>query len=179
MREWQDYDRQTLDVLKSLGFDLVPIELPQKYPADAIGFVLTTEAAAAFDELTRSGRDDLLVRQDGRAWPNSFRRAQMVPAVEYIRANRIRTLVMQEMEEKLEGIDLYVTPSYMANNLGLTNLTGHPAIVLPNGFRSSDGTPTSINFVGKLFGETEVLSVAHAYQQATEFHLKRPPLEEA
>jgi Asp-tRNA(Asn)/Glu-tRNA(Gln) amidotransferase A subunit family amidase len=178
LREWQDYDRQTLEVLEGLGFELVPIELPQKYPADAIGFVLTTEAAAAFDELTRSGRDDLLVRQDGRAWPNSFRRAQMVPAVEYIRANRIRTLVMQEMEEKLEGIDAYVTPSYMANNLGLTNLTGHPAVVLPNGFRSSDGTPTSINFLGKLFGESEVLSVAHAYQQATEFHLKRPTLEE-
>ncbi len=179
LREWQDYDRQTLEVLRGLGFELVPIELPQKYPADAIGFVLTTEAAAAFDELTRSGRDDLLVRQDGRAWPNTFRSAQMVPAVEYIRANRIRTLVMREMEEKLKGIDVYLTPSYMANNLGLTNLTGHPAIVLPNGFRSSDGTPTSINFLGKLFGETEVLSVAHAYQQATEFHLKRPPLEEA
>ena len=177
MREWQEYDKRTLEALETIGFELVPIELPKKYPANAIGFILTTEAAAAFDELTRSGRDDLLVRQDKGAWPNTFRQAQLTPAVEYIRANRIRTLLMQEMEEKLEGIDVYVTPSYEGGNLGLTNLTGHPAVVLPNGFRSSDGTPTSINFVGRNFRETELLAVARAYQQATDFHLKRPPIE--
>ena len=175
--EWQGYDRRSLDVLREMGFELIPIELPDKELVDAIGFVLVAEAAAAFDELTRSGRDDLLVRQFARAWPTSFRQAQLVPAVEYIRANRIRSQVMQEMEEKLEGIDAYVTPSFGQNNLGLTNLTGHPAVVLPNGFRSSDGTPTSINFIGRLFGETEVLALAHAYQQATDFHLKRPPIE--
>ncbi len=177
MREWQEYDKRTLKALETIGFELVPIELPKKYPADAIGFILTTEAAAAFDELTRSGRDDLLVRQDKGAWPNTFRQAQLTPAVEYIRANRIRTLLMQEMEEKLEGIDVYVTPSYEGGNLGLTNLTGHPAVVLPNGFQSADGTPTSINFVGRNFRETELLAVARAYQQATDFHLKRPPIE--
>ena len=177
LREWQEYDKRTLKALEALGFELVPIELPKKYPANAIGFILTTEAAAAFDELTRSGRDDLLVRQDKGAWPNTFRQAQLTPAVEYIRANRIRTLLMQEMEEKLEGIDVYVTPSYEGGNLGLTNLTGHPAVVLPNGFQSSDGTPTSINFVGRNFRETELLAVARAYQQATDFHLKRPPIE--
>jgi hypothetical protein len=101
-----------------------------------------------------------------------------VPAVEYIRANRIRTLLMREMEEKLKGIDVYVTPSFVGDNIGLTNLTGHPAVVLPNGFRTSDGTPTSINFVGRLFGETELLAVAHTYQEATSFHLERPRLEE-
>ncbi len=177
MREWQEYDKRTLEALETIGFELVPIELPKKYPANAIGFILTTEAAAAFDELTRSGRDDLLVRQDKGAWPNTFRQAQLTPAVEYIRANRIRTLLMQEMEEKLEGIDVYVTPSYEGDNLGLTNLTGHPAVVLPNGFQSADGTPTSINFVGRNFRETELLAVARAYQQATDFHLKRPPIE--
>ena len=177
MREWQEYDKRTLKALETIGFELVPIELPKKYPADAIGFILTTEAAAAFDELTRSGRDDLLVRQDKGAWPNTFRQAQLTPAVEYIRANRIRTLLMQEMEEKLEGIDVYVTPSYEGGNLGLTNLTGHPAVVLPNGFQSADGTPTSINFVGRNFRETELLAVARAYQQATDFHSKRPPIE--
>jgi Asp-tRNA(Asn)/Glu-tRNA(Gln) amidotransferase A subunit family amidase len=177
LREWQDYDRATLRVLNDLGFELIPIELPKKYPADAIGFILTTESAAAFDELTRSGRDDLLVRQDKGAWPNTFRRAQLTPAVEYIRANRIRTLLMQEMEEKIAGIDVYVSPSYEGGNVGLTNLTGHPSVVLPNGFRTSDGTPTSITFTGRLFGETELLAVAHAYQQATDFHLERPPIE--
>ena len=100
----------------------------------------------------------------------------MIPAVEYIRANRIRTLVMQEMEKVISEVDVYVTPSFVGGNLLLTNLTGHPAVVVPNGFRSADGTPTSITFMGKLYGETELLSLAHAYQQATDFHLKRPPL---
>jgi Asp-tRNA(Asn)/Glu-tRNA(Gln) amidotransferase A subunit family amidase len=160
-----------------MDFDLVPVALPDPELAEAAGSVLVVEAAAAFDELTRSGRDDLLVRQTARSWPTSFRRAQLASAVDYIRASRIRTQIMQEMEEKLDGIDVYVTPSFGENNLGLTNLTGHPAVVVPNGFRSSDGTPTSINFIGRLFGETEVLALAHAYQQATDFHLKRPPIE--
>jgi Asp-tRNA(Asn)/Glu-tRNA(Gln) amidotransferase A subunit family amidase len=177
LREWQEHDKRTLAVLEDLGFQLIPIELPKEYPADAIGFILTTEAATVFDELTRSGRDELLARQDERAWPNTFRRAQLTPAVEYIRANRIRTLLMQEMEVKLEGIDVYVVPTREGGNTALTNLTGHPAVCLPNGFRTSDGTPTSINFIGRLFGETELLAVAHAYQQATDFHLKRPPIE--
>ncbi len=176
IREWQDFDRRSLEVLRSLGIGLVPISLPDNYPVDALSFILTAEAACAFDELTRSGRDDLLVRQVKRAWPNSFRQGQTVPAVEYLRANRIRTLVMREMEEKLAGVDAYVTPTFAGDHLLLTNLTGHPCVVVPNGFRGSDGTPTSITFMGRLDGETGVLALAHAYQQATDFHLRRPPL---
>ena len=140
--------------------------------------IAMVELAAAFDDLTRSGKDDQLVRQVRFAWPNVLRTGQLVPAVEYIRANRIRTLVMREMEETLAEIDVYVAPSYGGNNLLLTNLTGHPAVVVPNGFRASDGTPTSITFMGRLFGESDVLSLAHAYQQATDFHRQRPPLAE-
>ena len=91
-----------------------------------------------------------------------FRRAQLTPAVEYIRANRIRTLLMQEMEKLMAEVDVYVCPSYGGGNLLLTNLTGHPAVVLPNGYRASDGTPTSITFTGRLFGETALLAVAEA-----------------
>jgi len=138
--------------------------------------ILAAEAAAAFDELTRSGRDDLMVRQVADAWPNVFRQGQLIPAVEYLRANRIRTLVMREMEENLAGVDAYLCPSFGGDNLLLTNLTGHPSVVLPNGFRTSDGTPTSITFMGKLYGETDLLALARAYQGATDFHLKRPPL---
>ena len=176
LMQWQAYDRRTLEVLRELGVKLVPIKLPDRYPVDALSFILSAEAAASFDELTRKGGDDLLVRQNAGAWPNIFRQAQLIPAVEYIRANRIRTLVMQEMEKVISEVDVYVTPSFVGGNLLLTNLTGHPAVVVPNGFRSADGTPTSITFMGKLYGETELLSLAHAYQQATDFHLKRPPL---
>jgi len=176
IREWQAFDRLTLKVLEEIGLDLVPMELPATYPVGALGSILTAEAAAAFDALTRDGLDDTLVRQVADAWPNVFRQGQMIPAVEYIRANRVRTLVMEEMEEVMSRVDVYVSPTYAGSNLLLTNLTGHPQAVLPNGFRASDGTPTSITFTGRLFGESELLAVARAYQDATDFHLQRPAL---
>jgi len=170
---WQENDRRTLTELRELGFELVPIRLPDEPAAAPLSFILTAEAAGAFDDLTRSGRDDLLVRQVEQAWPNVFRQGQLIPAVEYIRANRIRTLLMRRMAEVMADVDLYVCPSYGGDNLLLTNLTGHPCVVLPNGF--ADGTPTSITFNGRLFGETELLDVARTYQQATDYHLRRPP----
>ena len=176
-REWQEIDRRTLTALEGIGFKLVPVKLPEGLPLDSLRFLLQAEAAAAFDELTRSGRDALMKRQTANAWPNIFRRGQLVPAVEYIRANRIRTLLMRAMERAVADVDVYVCPSYGGGNLLLTNLTGHPAVVCPNGFRASDGTPTSITFTGRLFGETALLAVAHAYQSATDFHRRRPPLE--
>ncbi|MFL6293553.1 MAG: amidase [Thermoanaerobaculia bacterium] len=173
--EWHALDLATLEDLRKLGVDLKPIELP-RLPIDALGLILTAEAAAAFDDLTRSGKDDLLVRQIEQAWPNVFRQGQMIPAVAYLQANRIRTMAMREMDRILADFDAYVSPSYGGNNLLLTNLTGHPCVVLPNGFRK-DGTPTSITFLGKLFGEGEALALAKAYQDATGWHLKRPKLE--
>ncbi len=167
-------DEATLDTLRSLGAELVPIRLPD-YPVEALSLILNVEAAAAFDELTRSGRDELLVRQVRDAWPNVFRQARLVPAVEYIQANRIRSLVMQAMAELMTTIDVYVAPSFVGDNLLLTNLTGHPAVVVPNGF-SATGEPTSITFTGQLFGEAGVLAVAEAYQDATSFHLQHPPM---
>jgi len=177
VREWQEFDRRTLQVLETMGFDLVPLKLPDTYPVEPLALILTAEAATVFDDLTRSGDDDRLVRQVRDAWPNVFRQGQLVPAVEYLRANRVRTLIMQEMERRLQNVDVYVAPSYGGNNLLLTNLTGHPAVVAPNGFRSSDGTPTSITFMGRLFGETDVLALARAYQEVTDYHLKRPSPE--
>jgi Asp-tRNA(Asn)/Glu-tRNA(Gln) amidotransferase A subunit family amidase len=171
-----------LEVLKGLGIDLKPIDLPKTYPVEAISSILGAEAATAFDALTRSGRDAQMVRQTADAWPNVFREGQLVPAVEYLRANRIRTLIMKEMETLMREVDAYVSPTYAGNNLLLTNLTGHPQVVVPNGFRSADGTPLSITFTGALYGETAALALAHAWQQATDHHLKRPairpPVEE-
>lgn len=166
-------DSLSLVVLKKLGAELIPLELPD-LPSNDISFLLGVEAAAAFDELTRSGKDDLMVRQTKNAWPNAFRSARFIPAVEYIQANRHRTLLIQEMERRMKGIDVYLSPSF-GRNLTLTNLTGHPCVVLPNGFRP-EGRPTSITFMGKLFGEAKLLQVAKAYQDATDFHKKHPVL---
>lgn len=168
----READRATLETLRDLGFELVPISLPE-YPVEALSLILTAEAAAAFDELTRSGEDDLLVRQIRNAWPNVFRSSRFIPAVEYIQANRIRHMIIQDME-KLE-FDVYVAPSFGGNNLLLTNLTGHPCVVLPNGF-DPDGSPVSISFMGKLFGEGTLLAVAKAYQDATDFDDRHPPM---
>lgn len=167
-------DDAVLDTLRSLGVDLIPIELPD-YPIDAMNFILNVEAAAAFDELTRSNQDDVLVRQIKNAWPNVFRQSRLIPAVEFIQANRVRTLVMEEMAKLMTDVDVFVTPSYGGNVLLLTNLTGHPAVVVPDGF-AEEGAPTSVSFIGNLYGESEALLVAKAYQDATDFHLRHPVL---
>ncbi len=172
----KEQNDSTLSRLRAMGVNLIPIELP-KLPIQHLSFILSAEAAAAFDELTRSGKDDLLVRQIKNAWPNVFRAARFIPAVEYIQANRIRFLLVQEMAELFEKVDLYVAPSLEGNNLLLTNLTGHPCVVVPNGF-NKEGTPTSITFIGKLFEEGTLLAFAKAYQDATGYHVKHPTLPE-
>jgi Asp-tRNA(Asn)/Glu-tRNA(Gln) amidotransferase A subunit family amidase len=167
-------DRAALEALRALGVRLVPIELPD-LPVNALSFILTVEAAAAFDELTRSGRDDLLARQDKDAWPNLFRTARLIPAVEYVQANRVRTLLQRSTEQAIAGLDGWVAPSFGNPTLRLTNLTGHPAVVMPHGFRDN-GTPTSITFTGALYGEERLLALAKVFQDATGFHLKHPQL---
>jgi Asp-tRNA(Asn)/Glu-tRNA(Gln) amidotransferase A subunit family amidase len=167
-------DSLTLAKLKELGAELIPIELP-KIPVNDLTIILSAESAAAFDELTRSNRDDLLVRQIKNAWPNSFRSSRFIPAVEYINANRIRFLLIQQMKKLMDQIDLYIAPTNEGDNEILTNLSGHPCVVLPNGF-SQDGTPTSITFIGRLFDEGRLIAFAKKYQDATDFHKKHPPL---
>jgi Asp-tRNA(Asn)/Glu-tRNA(Gln) amidotransferase A subunit family amidase len=175
--EQHAHDLATLETLRGLGIALRPFDLP-KLPVDPLSLILTAEASAAFDELTRSGRDDMLVRQIAQAWPNVFRLGQTIPAVAYIQANRVRSMLIADMHRLMADLDAYVVPTYGGSNLLLTNLTGHPAVVVPNGFRK-DGTPTSITFTGRLFGESDALLLAKAYQDATGFHLRRPPLEGA
>jgi len=167
-------DSLSLNTLKNLGVELIPIELPE-FDVNALSIILSAEAAAAFDEFTRTNKDKKLVRQGKNAWPNEFRSARFIPAVEYINANRIRSVIIQEMQEIMNRVDVYLAPSWEGDNLLLTNLTGHPCVVLPNGF-SDDGTPTSISFIGKLFDEGTLIAVAKAYQDATSFHLEHPDL---
>ena len=168
-----DNDRIVIDRLRELGFTMVPIELPE-FPTNSLSFLLDVEAAAAFDELTRSNRDDQLVRQVKRAWPNVFRSARYVPAVEYVQANRARVLLNQEMSSLFEEIDVYLVPSFYGDNLLRTNLTGHPCIVLPNGF-DDKGMPTSISFIGDLYKDGELVAVARSYQRGTGWHKRYPP----
>ncbi len=173
-RPESEEDRKVLEELKALGVDLVPIELPEA-PGNELLIILSAEAATAFDELTRSGRDEILVRQVEQAWPNVFRTARLIPAVEYLRANRIRTQLMRDMDKVMGGVDLYVHPSYGGGSLLVTNLTGHPSVVAPNGFRA-DGTPRSISFTGQLFGESKLLALAQAWQTSTGYHKRHPDL---
>lgn len=168
-------DEKALEVIKSLGVELIPIELPANIPVGAVRLMLTAEAAASFDELTRSNRDSLLTDQRRNAWPNTFRTARFIPAVEYINASRIRYELIQAYHEKTKEFDIIISPSFAGTQLLTTNLTGHPCVVVPNGFNPL-GSPTSISFLGKLFGEAAVVSLVHAYQQATDWEDMVPPL---
>ena len=168
-RATQRNNRAALDDIRSLGVELVPFDLPE-VPTDAIRFILTTESAAAFDDLTLNGDlDSMKQPPEESRWPDTFRAARFVPAVEYIQANRLRLRIMQQVDEALSDLDIFI-----GSNLGLTNLTGHPEISVPGGF--FEGTPTSLRFTGKLFGESEILLLAHAYQSKTDHHLKHPQL---
>ncbi len=199
-REWRarrDYDRRfllaALDKMRAMGVTLIPVELP-KLPYDAMVPLLTAEAAAAFDDLTMSGRDKLLTEQGPEDWPNAFRTARFYPAVEYIQANRARTLAVQQVSALFEQVDVIVTPS-TDTQLIATNLTGHPAIIVPNGLRGADapkppaiddgdhddiggpGTPVSLTFLGGHFQEAKVAAFASAYQEATGFNKLHPKLD--
>ena len=169
---YYEFNQAALQVMRDLGVELVEIELPD-LPVNAMQIILSCEAAAAFDELTRSNRDDLLVRQIKNAWPNVFRASRFIPAVEYIQANRLRTLLIEEMNDLMRDIDVYIAPSFEGENLLLTNLTGHPCVVMPNGF-DENNEPVSITFIGHLFDEATLLAVAKKYQDATDFNLRHP-----
>jgi Asp-tRNA(Asn)/Glu-tRNA(Gln) amidotransferase A subunit family amidase len=172
--ERKDHDEAALKKIRELGIELIPIELPN-YPVDNISFLLSTEGAAAFDDLTRTGCDDMLKQQERGSWPNTFRRRRFVPAVEYLQAQRIRYLLIQEVGKLFEKVDLVVAPSFAGKGLLISNLTGNPCVVLPNGF-SKNGTPTSICFIGKLFDEANLLAVAKKYQDSTDWNRKHPEL---
>jgi Asp-tRNA(Asn)/Glu-tRNA(Gln) amidotransferase A subunit family amidase len=166
-------DAAALARLRELGADLVTVRLPD-YPAEALSFILSAEAGAAFSDLTLSGRDATMVRQVRDAWPNVFRASRFIPAVEYVQANRVRHELIQAMARLMNGVDLYAAPSVEGDNLLVTNLTGHPCVVVPTGF-DEKGMPTTISFTGRLYDEATVLAVAKAWQDATGFHLKHPP----
>lgn len=171
------FDQRTVETLRRLGVRLIPKTLPEGQAASSRGLIINAEAATAFDELTQSGRDRMMEGKDNpfpSTWPNQFRVAHFLPAVEYLNANRARLMLMEQMEELFRDIDVLVTPTN-GPQLTITNTTGHPALIQPNGFRASDGTPTSITFLGRLFGEEKLCVLGRAYQEAAGFYLRHPP----
>jgi Asp-tRNA(Asn)/Glu-tRNA(Gln) amidotransferase A subunit family amidase len=188
------YGQAALDALRKMGVNLIDVKMPKGYHFGDITPVLGAEAAAAFDELTLSGRDKQLTGQQSFDWPNSFRRARFYSAVDYIQAQRARSLAMDAMAKLFAEVDVVVTPSDGAQLSG-TNLTGNPAVIVPNGVRGSDaplgdhlddgdrrntrgpGTPVSLTFLGGLYSDARLAAFARAYQEATGFHRLYPKLD--
>lgn len=166
-------DKEVLNVIKGLGIELHPLQLTTSIEPGAMRIMLVAEGAAAFDELTRLDQDDLLVAQHKNAWPNLFRAARFIPAVEYIQASRLRSILIEEMHELFKDYDVIITPSFAGPQLLITNLTGHPALFMPNGF-TLEGTPTSITFLANLFEEEKLIMLGRAYQDATDWNKRRP-----
>lgn len=199
--DWRQNDHEALDQLRALGIRLEPFQLPD-LPTDVASAGSGAESAAFFDAFLRSGRDALLTRQR-RA--NGFRRSRLIPAVEFLQSQRVRTMVMRQFAEVVSGFDVYVAP-YMhprpsANesepgaetrepappppppppggiraHFSVANLCGYPAVSVPHGF-TTKGTPTGITFMGRLYAETEVLAVAKAYQDAAGWTEMHPALD--
>ena len=179
----KEADHSTLEVLRDQGVDLQPVELPSDLPVGALLGTLDVEAATAFDALTRSDRIDELTRQGEDTWPNTFRSARFVPGVEFLQMNRLRVRLMEQMHTLMSDLDVLVSPSFEGGVLGITNLTGHPCVCLPNAFRPVDEGPDSrrqpgsISLIGPLYRDAAPLTLAHAIQQETDFHTRRPPIE--
>jgi Asp-tRNA(Asn)/Glu-tRNA(Gln) amidotransferase A subunit family amidase len=196
-------DRAALDVLERLGAKLIPLDVPEM-PLNGTSLILTPEAGAAFEELTLSGKVKEMVQQHAGAWPNTFRSAHFIPAVDYINANRARLLLMQRWWELFANVDVIVTPTGGSSQLTATNLTGNPAVIVPHGFREAPPlpspaasaaatpadtgrrtqppapsprphTPVSLTVLGPLYEEEKPLALAHAFQKATDWHRRRPP----
>jgi Asp-tRNA(Asn)/Glu-tRNA(Gln) amidotransferase A subunit family amidase len=168
--EWK-----VLEVYKSMGIDVKPVEFPDStvYNANLISVILNAESAAAFDELTRTNRDDLIERQDKGFWPNSFRSGRVIPAVEYINANRYRSTLCEKVQDFMKNYDVVIVPTFAGSQLSITNLTGNPVICFPMGYTKTN-VPTSITLIGNLYDEASILEAAKAYQDKTDYNKKHP-----
>jgi Asp-tRNA(Asn)/Glu-tRNA(Gln) amidotransferase A subunit family amidase len=164
-----------LETYRKMGVELKPVTFPDSgvYNANLISLVLNAESAAAFDELTRTNRDDLIERQDRDFWPNSFRAARLIPAVEYINANRYRYTLSEKVQSFMKQYDVVIVPTFMGSQLAITNLTGNPALCMPIGFNQR-GMPLSITLLGNLYDEASLVEAAKAFQDKTDHHKKHP-----
>ena len=168
---------KVLEEFRKLGVQLIPVNFPDSgvYNFNIMDVVIGVECAAQFDEMTRLNIDDALTRQTKNDWPNQFRTARFVPAVEYINAQRHRYTLMQKVNEVMQQYDVIICPSRGdGNQSAITNLTGNPVVCVPTGFDKRFNLPTGISFVGNLYDEATILSIAQAYQKATNWDEAHP-----
>ncbi len=170
-------DLKVLETYRKLGANLQPVVFPDSgvYNMDIMGIVIGGESAALFDEFTRTEMDDMMTRQTRSDWPNSFRISRLIPAVEYLNANRHRYLLMKAVHQLFKDYDVVICPTWGGNQSAITNLTGHPAVCFPTGFNRLK-LPTSITLLGKLYGDAAILAAAKAYQDATSWDELHPPM---
>jgi Asp-tRNA(Asn)/Glu-tRNA(Gln) amidotransferase A subunit family amidase len=167
-------EKQTLQILRKMGARLIPVDFPDDLRGnDLLSLIIGVESAAAFDKLTRTNQDDEMVQQNKDRWPNTFRTARFVPAVEYVNACRMRRVIMQRVDPFISQYDIIIAPPETGDQLAITNLTGHPSVTLPVGYKP-DGTPGSISFIGQLYGEAQLLAFAKAFQDATPYNKEHP-----
>lgn len=179
IKDTNNNNLKTLAVFKQMGIELVPVIFPDSgiYQFNIMDVIIGAECAAQFDEMTRLNIDDALTRQTKNDWPNQFRTARFVPAVEYINAQRHRYVLMKKVNEVINQLDAIICPSRGdGNQSAITNLTGHPVVCVPDGFNKKSNTPTGISFVGKLYDEATILLVAKKYQEQTNWDEIHPAL---
>ena len=169
--------REAFEKIKAIvGAAMVPVTLPPaRNYSGLVGTVIAVESSSAFGDLLTSGRINELVQQEKSSWPNTFRVGATVPAADYLRAQRLRTMLMREMHEALRDVDCYVTVPYAGPTLAFTNLCGQPSLIARCGMK--DGRPKMIEFIGNLYREDAVLRVGFAYEQATEWRAAHPDVE--
>jgi Asp-tRNA(Asn)/Glu-tRNA(Gln) amidotransferase A subunit family amidase len=172
-QEWK-----VLDEYRKLGATIVPATFPDSavYNFDMVGIILNAESGAAFDELTRTNRDDLIERQDKGFWPNTWRASRYIPAVEYINANRYRTQLCDTIQKFMKNYDVVIVPTFVGRQLSITNLTGNPVIVFPTAINPAGGAPLNITLIGNLYDEVSILEAAKAYQDKTQWNKLHPAL---
>ena len=168
-------EQAVLKKFSELGAKLIPVDFPDSgiYNFNIVSFIIGAECAAAFDEFTRTGLDDMMTRQGRGDWPNQFRSSRFIPAVDYINANRHRYLLMQKVRELMDRFDVIICPTFGGHQLSITNLTGYPVVCMPTGFNKRN-LPTSITLVGKLYDEATLLAVANSLQKATDWNKVHP-----
>ncbi|MEM1120861.1 MAG: amidase [Bacteroidota bacterium] len=166
-------NQAALATFEAMGLQLNAVKLPANFPYNAFDIILRAEAGAFFDDLVRSKKVDEMVEQTYRSRANSLRQSRFIPAVEYLQANRHRRVLIEEMNTIFNKFDVIIAPTF-GRQLLITNLTGHPALALPNGF-DKKGRPTSITLLGKLYDEATLLAFGQQFQERTNFEEQHPP----
>ena len=185
-------DKAVLDRVREMGFKLTEIKLPD-LPYGALITTLEVEAAAAFEDLTLSNQDDLMRWQEKRAWPNTFRRAHLLPAVEALQVDRLRRKVMEAMADIYETVDVIVCPNFTGSMLMITNYTGSPSLSMPVGMEERGNVPLtahnppaepqtapkslphSITLWGNMFREDQILAIGRLLEEGIRFHANNRP----